>query len=391
MSLETSPLQTLLTAFPGIPETEVQELIDSGEVNNYPKDAVLCHEDAFETTFYIILEGMVKVTKAVSHDEVRLLKTLLAGDFFGEMALIHNAPRAATVTSITPITVLEIRQKAFNKLLQNSASVSLAMVQEVSRRLRENDAMAIEDLRLKAGELASAYQQLAEQEFARRRFLTTISHELRTPLTSATGFLRMIEMSLERGQGLDTQAQQAALKSASRNLQEIVALVNDILFVQEMDLILPHFEPVDLQEVLLSVVDDCGAKHHENQVEVLTQIPDLPPTSGDSKSLQRAFAAILDNAIKFSYEGGKVEIRAGEKGDEIWAEIRDYGVGIPEEILPRIFERFFHIDQIEGRLYRGAGLGLSIARQVIEQHHGKIEVQSEPGNGTSVKVFLDRE
>ncbi|MBN1146420.1 MAG: cyclic nucleotide-binding domain-containing protein [Anaerolineales bacterium] len=391
MSLETSPLQTLLTAFPGIPEAEAQELINSGEVHTYPKDTVLCQEDTYEATFYILLEGMVKVTKVISHDEVRLLKTLLAGDFFGEMALIHNAPRAASVTTTTQTTVLEIRKHNFNQLLRHSASLSLAMVQEVSRRLRENDAMAIEDLRLKAGELAAAYQQLAEQEFARRSFLTTISHELRTPLTTASGFLQLIENSLAQGHSLDLQTQQAALKSASRNLQEIVALVNDILFVQEMDLILPSFEPTNLKEVLLAVVEKYAARVHENEVELLVQIPDLPSTPGDARSLQRAFGAILDNAVKFSYPGGKVEVLAGEESGQVWVEVRDYGVGIPADILPRIFDRFFHIDQIEGRLYRGAGLGLSIARQVIEQHHGKIEVQSELGSGTRVKVTLDRE
>ena len=185
------PLKILLRAFPGIPRDEAQELISSGGVRTYPPNTVMCHEDAFESVFYIILEGEVKVTKAIAHDQVRFLTELYAGDFFGEMAIIHNAPRAATVTSVHPTTVLEIHKDAFNALLRHSASLARAMVHEVSRRLRENDAMAIEDLRMKAGELASAYQQLAEQEYARREFLTTIAHELRTPLTAASGFLQL--------------------------------------------------------------------------------------------------------------------------------------------------------------------------------------------------------
>ena len=277
-----------------------------------------------------------------------------------------------------------IHREAFERLLKSNKSMSLALVREVSKRLRQNDEMAIIDLRQKAQELAEAYEQLAAFEQARNEFLTTIAHELRTPLMTASGFLQVIRMGGMQGDALDS-----ALETISRNIQEIISLTNDILFVQEMDLILPRFEPIDLREVLLSVVETCTAKENENQVELLAQIPDLPPTPGDARSLQRAFDAILDNAIKFSYENGKVEIRAGEEGDQVWVEIRDYGVGIPPEILPRIFDRFFHIDQIEGRLYRGAGLGLSIARQVIEQHNGKIEVESKPGNGTSVKIHLN--
>ena len=91
------------------------------------------------------------------------------------MALIHNAPRAATVTAISPLTVLEINRQAFERILKRSSSVSLALVREISRRLRENDEMAIEDLRARARELAEAYQKLAEEGLRRREFLTNIA------------------------------------------------------------------------------------------------------------------------------------------------------------------------------------------------------------------------
>jgi signal transduction histidine kinase len=390
MDTQIAPLRTLLKAFPGIPETEAQELISLGEVQAYPKGVVLCHEDAYETTFYIILDGQVKVTKVINHDEDRQLNILEAGDFFGEMALIHNAPRAASVTTISPATMLEIRKDAFDSLLKHSASVARAMVQEVSRRLRENDAMAIEDLRLKAGELAAAYQQLAEQEYIRRQFLTTIAHELRTPLTAASGFLQMIESGLMNKNSFDTQVQHTALKSASRNIQQIVALVNDILFIQEMDLILPRFERLELSQVIESTVAALRPKIEENHLQLELNIPNLPPIPGDAKSLERAFGAILDNAIKFSYDGGRIDIRAGEEGSRVWVDVQDQGVGIPAEVMPRIFDRFFHIDQIDDRMFRGAGLGLSIARQVIEQHNGQIQVDSQLRRGTTLRIYLNK-
>jgi len=100
---------------------------------NYPTDTVLCRENTIEDTFYLILEGEVEVTKVINNDQTRLLKTLTAGDFFGEMALIHNAPRAATVKTLTPLIALEIHRQAFDQVLKNSSSVSLAMVREISR------------------------------------------------------------------------------------------------------------------------------------------------------------------------------------------------------------------------------------------------------------------
>lgn len=391
MSEAIDPVKILLSAFPGLPESEAQELIRASEMRSYPPETILCHEDAAETTFYIILDGGVKVTKIIdpADGEVRLLKRLGRGDFFGEMALLQEAPRAATVTTVLPTTVLEIHKEEFEQLMHSSLSVSRAMVKEVVRRLRENDAMAIDDLRLKAGELAAAYQQLAEQEFARREFLSAIAHELRTPLTAASGFLQMIEMGLMSGQTLDSEAQQAAIRTASRHLQQIITLVNDILFVQEMDLILPRFERLAADRLILSVIERSKPQQAENDVVVeATLAPGLPAIYGDARSLERALGAILDNAIKFSYAGQAVQVVATRDGDWVWTEICDHGVGIPEEAQARIFDRFFHIDQLEGRVFRGLGLGLSIARQVIEQHHGLIQVQSKLKEGTTVRVGL---
>ena len=157
MTTSRAPSKIIPHAFPGILPGEVAELIDNSKIMHYPAGTILCHENATEDTFYLILEGEVEVTKVINNKETRLLKKLTTGDFFGEMALIHNAPRAATVTTITPLIGLEIHKEAFERVLKNSSSISLAMVREISRRLRENDEMAIDDLRMRASELAEAY------------------------------------------------------------------------------------------------------------------------------------------------------------------------------------------------------------------------------------------
>lgn len=183
-----------------------------------------------------------------------------------------------------------------------------------------------------------------------------------------------------------------ALQSMERSVQQIVTLVNDILFLQEMDLIMPAFQPTNIGMILQAVVSRYQTQAAQNKVELKLHLaPDLPEINGDSKSLERAFAAILDNAIKFSPNGGQVDIiarRNAAAGAALIVEFNDTGLGISQEILPRIFDRFFHVDQYQGHLFRGLGLGLSIARQVIEQHHGRIEVASEVGKGTRLTVVL---
>ncbi len=384
MPHNVSPSEVILGAFPGIRLDEAEEMVAVGKVVDYPPGTVLCHEGAIENIFYILLDGNVDVTKVMDDLESRLMKRLTSGAFFGEMALIHNAPRAATVTAMTPVSVLEIHKGEFTRLLERNTSVSVAMVREVSRRLRENDAMAIGDLRLKARELADAYQQLAEMDFARQEFLTTIAHELRTPLTAASGFLHMIRTGMLQGEALN-----AALETVGNNIQSIISLINDILFLQEMDLILPEFQPTDVGAVIAAVVEQHREQAERGQVGMRVDIaPGLPKISADANSLERAFRAILDNAIKFSPDGGEVEVEVGHDEPHVWVKVRDRGVGIPPKAMARIFERFFHLDEVGGHLFRGVGLGLSIARQVIEQHGGEIDVKSKLGEGSTFTVWL---
>jgi len=384
MEFKLDTHEILRKAFPGIQKNVADELLSSGAVRRFPPNTTICQEGALEDTFYIILNGEVRVTKVINDEEVRLLTHLTNGDFFGEMAIIHNAPRAATVETTLPTDVLEIRKETFTHLVEQSSSMSLAMVRAVSNRLRDNDDMAIEDLREKARELAGAYQQLAELEHARSEFLTTIAHELRTPLMAANGFMQVIRTGKLQGEAL-----RSAVETVSRNIEDIIALTNDILFLQEMDLILPDFRPTDVGAVIAASVESQHGRATRNNVSLKLDIAaGLPTIPADPQSLERAFSAILDNAIKFSPDGGEVYIRVDHSSTHVIVSVRDRGVGIPPEAVPHIFDRFYHLDQIGEHLFRGIGLGLSVARQVIEQHKGEILVKSKLGEGSEFTIRL---
>ncbi|HCK67552.1 MAG TPA: hypothetical protein DHW49_14925 [Anaerolineae bacterium] len=386
MTTIRTPARIIPRAFPGIKPDEVQEIIINSQIKTYPADTVLCKEDAVEHTFYMILEGDFEVTKLINNAEKRLLKTLSAGDFFGEMALIHNAPRAATVKSLTSAVVLELDKPGFDRVLKKSPSVAMAMVAEISNRLRQNDALAIEDLRLRASELADAYQKLAEQDLARREFLTSIAHELRTPLMVASGYLHALKKGMLSGEQLNS-----TVETVSRNVDQIVNLTNDILFLQEMDLVLPDFQAVNMASIIENVIKKYEAKAKARSVALRTKGNiHVAPVQGDEPSLERAVTALVDNAIKFSPPNGSVEIRLTEEPKHVKISVQDYGIGIAPEIRPRIFDRFFHTDKIndDEELYSGLGIGLSITRQVIQQHRGTIEVESQPGKGSTFIISL---
>ncbi len=384
MTTIRTPAKIIPRAFPGIKPDEVQEIIMNSRIMTYPADTVVCREDAVETTFYMILEGDFEVTKLINKTDARLLKTLTAGDFFGEMALIHNAPRAATVRSLTNVVVLELDKEGFDRVLKRSPSVSMAMVGEISSRLRQNDQLAIEDLRLRASELASAYQKLAEQDLARQEFLSNIAHELRTPLMIASGYLHALKKGMLSGEQL-----KSSVDTISRNVDQIVSLTNDILFLQEIDLVLPDFQPVDMVEVVTRVASKYKNKAAERRVTInIHERRDIPNVQGDVQTLERAVTALVDNAIKFSAPNGKVDIHFNSQAKQVSVSVEDYGIGIDPAIRPRIFDRFIHLEKSGDELYSGLGIGLSIARQVIQQHKGSLDVDSQLGKGSKFTITL---
>ena len=384
MTNTRAPARIIPRAFPGIKAGEVEELIANSKINSYPTGAVLCRENAVEQTFYMILDGEVEVTKLVNNTESHLMKTLSAGDFFGEMALIHNAPRAATVSAKTPLVVLELNKEGFNRVLQHSSSVAMAMVKEISNRLRQNDEMAIEDLQMRAAELAQAYQKLAEQDLTRREFLTNVAHELRTPLMAANGYLQILKKGVLTGDSLNE-----AIGTVSRNVEHIVTLVNDILFLQEIELVLPDFQPVDMPKIASTVAAKYAKKAEERRVRLKVKNErGIPQVAGDPKSLERALTALVDNAIKFSPQGGDVEISFTTRGQNLLVSVEDHGIGITHEARANIFDRFYHLEKNDDELFGGLGIGLSITRQVIEQHQGKLDVESKPGKGSTFTLSI---
>jgi len=162
-----TPVATLLDsaaiirqAFKGVSDEELDALCRVVQVQAYPSNHTLCHEGEIEHVFYIVAEGQVAVTQKVSTDEQRMIALVNPGEFFGEMALIENKPRAASVTTLVPTTVLEISEEVFNDFLGHSPNVALAMIRRITSNLRASDQAAIADLSRKNIELRKAYDDL---------------------------------------------------------------------------------------------------------------------------------------------------------------------------------------------------------------------------------------
>jgi signal transduction histidine kinase len=377
------PVMLLRQVFPLMDEDILQAVARIARKATYPPDYVLCHEGAEEEVFYIVGEGQVKITQQLGSEE-RFLRSAGPGQYFGEMALMANTPRNATVRTTEQSSFLEIDKESFIEMIRLNPIVALTMFQTVIGWLRSNDRAAITALSAQKEELRRAYEKLQVQEKHRSDFLTTLAHELRTPLTTATGFMQLIKSGNMTGPAL-----QMGLDKVGNGLERIVSLVNDLLFVQEMDLIAPTMRSIDLHAILREITQEFEERAARNHLDILVNIPSsLPEMEADPDGLTRALRAILDNAVKFSPRGGNIRIDVTPTDDYLDIAFTDPGIGIESDFLPRVFNRFEHQDRRGEFLFEGIGLGLAIAQHLIESLGGRILVESEVNQGSIFTVRL---
>lgn len=376
--------EILRRVFPGLDGEDLAELAGVAKECTYPPGVVLCHEGRIEDVFYVIVSGRAEVTKRFEDGTERVLHRPGPGEFFGEIALVQAGSRIATVRTIEPTTLLEIGRDAFLSVLQRNAPMAIRIMLQVSSRLRDSDQRSIAELHRKNVELAQAYAELAEQQRLRSEFLTTVAHELRTPLTAATGYLQLVNSGV-----VEPDQVPRFLQVVAHNLATVVHLVNNILFLQELELITPEFKTLQVKDVVLPPIREAMERAAQAGLAISTHIEEgLPPILGDIGGLSRAVGALLDNAIKFSPDGGEISIRVYADGNTLRIEIRDPGVGFPMERLDAVFKPFTRIEPQGERLFGGMGLGMPIAKRVIESHGGHIEAQSEVGKGSTFTIVL---
>ncbi|HEU4741225.1 MAG TPA: PAS domain-containing protein [Meiothermus sp.] len=224
------------------------------------------------------------------------------------------------------------------------------------------------------------YRKLSE---AQKRFVADAAHELRAPLTSIQGNLEI----LQRFRRMKRVHQEEAVDEAVREAQRLARLVNDMLALARGDAGAKiRREPLDLAAILREA--SLEARHLSQTHRLEVKLPEALPLSGDPDKLKQLALILLDNAIKYTPQGGKVRLEL--KQTERHAELRvsDTGIGIAPEDLPRVFERFYRADQSRRRDPGGTGLGLSIAQWIVEQHGGEIWLESQVSQGTTVIVQL---
>lgn len=267
-----------------------------------------------------------------------------------------------------------------------------ALDEQLLASLSSQAAVAVSNAQL-YDELQRSYTHLRTAEKMKSDFLGSLSHELRTPLTPILGYA---EILLSGGMGTLPAGVIPGIQAIDQSGKRMLHTVENLLAFIRLDQgeVTLNREPVHLDSLFAGLLEAFRGRAEEQKLHLSREVAeDLPPVLADPQELRLALMHLVDNATKFTPAGGSVSLKAktvaGDGGlPEVEIAIQDTGIGIPPDLQPRIFDRFFQVDISPARQFGGVGIGLAVVKQIIEAHGSRVLVDSEPGKGSTFTLRL---
>jgi signal transduction histidine kinase len=360
---------------------------------HYAASSVVLRERAPGDSLYIIESGRLAILKQEKGDQYTLLAYRGPGEVVGEISVMGQRARSASVIAVQDTDLIRIEGADFRSLVNEHPGISRAILDVLMDRLEAADraraSVVHEEQRLanQLAQMTSEAERVAELARLRQDTIDLIVHDLRNPLGVIQGCLEMLQTSVP------DEAQNAAtsdiLDLASRCAQRLMSLTESMLETAQQESLDVRLacEPVKLPHVISCAVQDARVEAQQHAIELMLDAPlDLPQIAGDQARLERVMLNLLDNAVTHTPDGGKIAVKAVRQGNDIQVSVTDTGPGVPLEYRQHIFERFGRVPDARGRR-RGFGLGLHFCRQVIEAHGGRIWVESGPDGAGSRFAF----
>jgi signal transduction histidine kinase len=267
--------------------------------------------------------------------------------------------------------------------------------QRLLSSLADLAAQAIENARLhnqlqqNARQLKDAYKEAQKLDELKSSFIRSVTHELRTPLTLIEGHL---ELLVDGQMGPLKPEQTESVSLVLEESEKLSRMINDIISLHNLEAIGYELEALSLVPLALAAVDRLRPKAEKASIRFQLDLPDadeLPVVRGDAQRLQRVFDHLLDNAVKFSPNGGTVQLSITHERGMVFVRVKDDGIGLQFDQLEPIFDLFYQVDGRSTRRYGGTGLGLAQVKEVVEVHGGSVWAESEgPSRGSTFVVFL---
>ena len=362
----------------------------------------VCHEESFHSgdilftegskadRFYIVLDGRVEVWKNYLDPKPDLLAIHGPGHFFGEMALVDELPRSATVVAKDTTTVLFLYRKDFHDLIRSHSSIALSVMMSMSFLVRSSNDAFVDDLRRRNDELAAAYSELEEIQTDRLRnerlstlgkFSSMILHDIRNPISMIKGQTQLMLLDLQ-----DENRLRRSIQAIVTETTKLERLASEFLDYSRGEIRL-DFSIVHPATLMAKVEETVRQRLESEGIALVLQCDSTDPALIDEDRILRAILNITDNARKalVDVKDKRLFIHASDKGGQLLIRIQDSGTGMPQDVLARIYEPFYSASG-----HGGTGLGLLIVKNIIEAHGGTMSVESIEGKGSTFTMQIPK-
>jgi signal transduction histidine kinase/CheY-like chemotaxis protein len=344
---------------------------------SYGPGAVILREGELGDSIFLIGAGSAEAVLLAEGGQPILLSLMLRGETFGEMGFFEGLPRSATVRARETCVVLEIRGQELRQLAEARPDIEFKVLLKASERLRSKNEQILA-LHLKGVEDANR---------AKDDFLALLGHELRNPLGAINNAVHVLD---RLGDPDEKAAQLRGI--IARQTQHLSQLVGDLLNVSQVvsGRLVLHKQLLDLRDQAVRALSSLQESGKTTQhVIALTGEPVI--VSGDPTRLEQILSNLLDNAVKYTPPGGRIEVTIAAEGTEAVVRVRDTGIGIQQAMLPLIFDLFVQASQNPNRPKGSLGVGLTLVRRLVELHGGAVSASSDGLNqGSEFVVRLPR-
>lgn len=364
-------------------EADRRALTAKAREQRYAAGAVVCREGDPGDVLYIVESGRVAVVKEAGDGRPALLGYRGAGESLGEMSLVSQQPRFASLVAMEDTRLLCLDATALPSLMGEHPGISWAILNVLNDRLCASDVARTtilqeeQELTRRLKRLTDEAERLAGLAQVRQETIELIVHDLQTPLAVVDGCLELLRGALSEEALAETGH---ILDLAENSSGRLRSLVEELLAAarREASAMALTRLPVDLGRLLQGVVEGILPTVRQLGIGLCLEVPpDLPRPVGDTAQLERVVGNLLDNAVSYTPEEGRIVVAVeGQKG-EVEVSVTDTGPGIPPEHREHIFERFTRVPGVQGRR-QGFGLGLYFCRQAVQAHGGHIWVEPGP-------------